>query len=85
MNPPPISAIREGFRLLDELGALDSNQQLNRLGRQMARLPIEPQIARMLLEALEEHALREVLVIAAGLSIQDPREYPLEEKEKARQ
>ena len=85
MNPPPASAVREGFKLLDELGALDSDQRLNPLGRQLARLPIEPQIARMLLEALEEQALREVLVIAAGLSIQDPREFPLEEKEKARQ
>jgi HrpA-like helicases len=85
MYPPPASAVREGFKFLDEHGALDSDQRLNPLGRQLACLPIEPQIARMILEALKEQALREVLVIAAGLSIQDPREFPLEEREQARQ
>ncbi|HIL88787.1 MAG TPA: ATP-dependent RNA helicase HrpA, partial [Deltaproteobacteria bacterium] len=85
LDPPAAPAIKEGFRLLRELGAVDDEHRLTLRGRQMARLPIEPTIARMLLEAHEERAMTEVLVIAAGLSIQDPREFPLEKKEQARQ
>ncbi len=85
LDPPSPAVIREGFRLLEELGAADEHFRLTLLGKQLARLPIEPQTARMLIAAREETALREVLVIASGLSIQDPREFPLEEKEKARQ
>lgn len=85
LDPPAVPAIKEGFRLLRELGAVDAEHRLTPRGRQMAKLPIEPTIARMLLEAHEERAMTEVLVIAAGLSIQDPREFPLEKKEQARQ
>ena len=59
--------------------------KLTPLGKEMAALPIEPQTARMLLQAHQESVLSEMLVIAAGLSIQDPRDFPTEEKEKARQ
>ncbi len=85
IDPPSSAAIREGITLLKELGALDNSGKLTTLGREMARLPIEPRTARMLLAAREEHALWEVLVIASAISIQDPREFPLEKIEHARQ
>ena len=85
IDPPGAQAIREGEKLLHELGAVTDNMQLTSLGRKMAALPIEPQTARMLLQAHQEGVLAEMLVIAAGLSIQDPREIPTDEKEKARQ
>ena len=85
LDPPAVPAVKEGFRLLRELGAVADDHRLTARGRQMAKIPIEPTSARMLLEAYEERALVEVLVIAAGLSIQDPREFPLEKKEQARQ
>lgn len=85
IDPPTSSAIRGGQKLLKEMGALDEANQLTKLGREMSRLPIEPRTSRMLLEARDEEALREVLAIAAGISVQDPREYPLEKQEQARQ
>ena len=85
IDPPSSSAVKSGIKLLKELGALDDAQELTSLGREMAQLPIEPRTARMLLAAKQENTLREVLVIAAGISIQDPREYPLEKTEQARQ
>ena len=83
LNPPAPAAIRGGYELLHELGALDETEQLTPLGRELARLPVDPSLGRMLLQAREEGALPEVLVIAAGLSIPDPRERPEHEKEKA--
>jgi len=85
LDPPSPQAIRGGFQLLQELGALDENRRLTRLGRDMARLPIAPTDARMILQAQEEGALSEVLVIAAAISIQDPRERPLEQQREADQ
>lgn len=85
IDPPSSSAVRSGIKLLKELGALDDARELTSLGREMAQLPIEPRTARMLLAAKQENTLREVLVIAAGISIQDPREYPLEKTEQARE
>ena len=85
IDPPSAAAVREGITLLKELGALDDSGILTVLGKEMARLPIEPRIARMLLAARQEHALWEVLVIAAAISIQDPREFPLDKIEHARQ
>ncbi|MGA1164465.1 MAG: hypothetical protein ACO3XK_03875, partial [bacterium] len=76
IDQPGSHAIREGEKLLRELGAVTDNMQLTPLGREMATLPIEPQTARMLLQAHQESVLSEMLVIAAGLSIQDPREFP---------
>lgn len=78
IEPPSERAIRSGFELLEQLGALDKNQGLTPLGRKLAHLPVDPTVARMLLEANKEGCLREVLVIAAGLSIQDPRERPMD-------
>jgi len=83
VNPPPPAAIDGGYRLLVELGALDEARQLTPLGENLSRLPIDPTLSRMLLQSQQEHATHELLIIAAGLSIQDPRERPLEKKEAA--
>ena len=89
IEPPAENAIRGGQRLLAELGAIqnDSEQndqyRLTRLGHKLAQLPVDPTVARMLLYAAQVNALPEVLVIAAGLSIQDPRERPSELSKEA--
>lgn len=80
LDPPDARAIRDGIALLEELGALDLGRpgelRLTRLGRQLAQLPIDPRLGRMVLEADRQGCVREVMVIAAALSIQDPRERP---------
>ena len=83
VQPPTPAAITNGYALLQELGALDEQRALTRLGDDLARLPIDPTLGRMLLQSQHEHATRELLIIAAGLSIQDPRERPLEQKDAA--
>ena len=83
IDPPAPVAINAGYQLLQELGALDAKRRLTPLGRDMARLPIAPTVSRMILEAKLENALREVLIIAAAISIQDPRERPLDLQEEA--
>lgn len=83
LNPPTPNAIQGGYTLLIELGALDAKRELVPLGRDLARLPIDPALGRMLLQSQQEHATRELLIIAAGLSIQDPRERPLEQQQTA--
>jgi ATP-dependent helicase HrpA len=85
LNPPVPAAIRAGYSLLHELGAIDETEELTPLGRDLARLPVDPLLGRMLLQAREEGALPEVLVIAAGLSVPDPRERPEGAKEQAAQ
>jgi ATP-dependent helicase HrpA len=83
VQPPTPAAIANGYTLLQELGALDAQRALTPLGRNLARLPIDPTLGRMLLQSQVEHASRELLIIAAGLSIQDPRERPLDQKDAA--
>ncbi|GAA1772076.1 ATP-dependent RNA helicase HrpA [Agromyces humatus] len=88
LTPPDARGIRDGLELLRELGALDDGArgdgpQLTRVGRQLSRLPIEPRFARMVLESKAQGVSREVLAIVAGLTIQDPRERPLEKREQA--
>lgn len=86
IDPPSDTAIRGGYRLLEELDAVYSDSRsenedayrLTKLGRRLAQLPVDPTVARMLLQAKRENALEDVLVIASGLSIQDPRERPAE-------
>jgi ATP-dependent helicase HrpA len=80
LDPPTGRAIQDGYGLLTELGALDRKRHLTGHGRFMARLPLDPRISRMIIEAREHNALREVTVIAAGLSIQDPRVRPLDKE-----
>ncbi|MGW4930240.1 ATP-dependent RNA helicase HrpA [Agromyces sp. NPDC004153] len=88
LTPPDTRGIRDGLDLLRELGAIDDDgegdgPQLTRVGRQLARLPIEPRFARMVLESKTQGVSREVLAIVAGLTIQDPRERPLDKREQA--
>src|SRR6267378_1905700 len=78
IDPPHSKAIQDGYALLAELGAVDDANELTETGRQLAKLPVDPRIGRMVLAAKSENALREVLVIAAGLSVQDPRQRPSE-------
>jgi ATP-dependent helicase HrpA len=78
IEPPSERAVRSGYELLKQLGALDEERRLTPLGKKLAHLPVDPTVARMLLEAHKEGCLQEVLVIAAGLSIQDPRERPMD-------
>ncbi|AOS43700.1 ATP-dependent RNA helicase HrpB [Lacunisphaera limnophila] len=83
LNAPPTKGIRAGYALLHELGATDDAGVLTDLGRELAHLPVDPTVGRMILQARGEKALREVLIIAAALSIQDPRERPLDAQQKA--
>ncbi|MCL4744205.1 MAG: ATP-dependent RNA helicase HrpA [Burkholderiaceae bacterium] len=85
LDPPPRKAIADGYALLRELGATDERNALTDLGRKLARLPVDPHIGRMLLAAHEGGCLREMLVIASGLSVQDPRERPIERQQAADQ
>jgi ATP-dependent helicase HrpA len=78
LDVPDQRALRDAHRTLSELGALDSEQRLTALGRRMAHLPVDPRIARILLAAEKEGCVAEILVIAAALSAQDPRERPVE-------
>jgi ATP-dependent helicase HrpA len=84
IDPPDRRNIADGVQLLQELGALDDDR-LTELGRKLARLPIDPRLARMVVEADRNGSLREVLVIAAALSIQDPRERPTDAEAAATQ
>lgn len=83
IDPPDRRLIRDGYRLLGELGAVGGDRRITRLGRQLATLPVDPRIGRMLLAAAHGRCLREVTVIAAALSVQDPRERPLEHRQAA--
>jgi ATP-dependent helicase HrpA len=88
VEPPDRAAIRDGYLLLDELGALTEGQigaprRLTAVGRQLARLPVDPRLGRMVVESARQGSVREVLVIASALSIQDVRERPKEAPERA--
>jgi ATP-dependent RNA helicase HrpA len=83
IDPPDYRQIRDGYQTLHELGAIDEDNQLTPLGAQLARLPIDPRIARMILAARDENCLEEVLIIASALSVQDPRERPLDMQQAA--
>ncbi|MBQ8362895.1 MAG: ATP-dependent RNA helicase HrpA, partial [Thermoguttaceae bacterium] len=83
IDPPRNASIIDGYKTLFELGAVDENNELTEIGRKLSRLPIDPRIGRMIFAADEEDALREILIIAGALEIQDPRERPREQQEKA--
>ncbi|MEU2571137.1 ATP-dependent RNA helicase HrpA [Streptomyces althioticus] len=90
IDPPDHRNIRDGVQLLQELGALDPTQKdprkrLTQTGRKLAQLPVDPRLARMVLEADRNGCVREVMVIAAALSIQDPRERPADKQTQADQ
>lgn len=83
VDPPAPGAIKAGYALLRELGALDELHALTPIGAELARLPIDPALGRMLLQARREGVLPEMVIIAAGLSVPDPREFPDDKKEAA--
>ncbi|MGH8763256.1 MAG: ATP-dependent RNA helicase HrpA [Nitrosospira sp.] len=83
LEPPPPRMIADGYQLLAELGAVDESNALTSIGWRLAKFPIDPKIARMILAAKDENCLSEVLVIASALSVQDPRDRPFEWREAA--
>jgi len=83
VDPPDARFIRDGYKLLHELGAVDTRQELTALGRKIARLSVDPRLARMILAAGELHCLTEVLVIVSALEAVDPRERPLDKAQAA--
>ncbi len=85
VEPPSPRAITDGYQLLQELGAVDAKRGLTPLGRELARLPVDPRIGRMILAAKETGCLAEMLVIASALAVPDPRERPLEKQQAADQ
>jgi ATP-dependent helicase HrpA len=83
VEPPDYRSIRDGYQTLHELGAIDERNELTPMGYQLARLPADPRIGRMVLAARDENCLDEVLVIAAALSVQDPRERLMDKANEA--
>jgi ATP-dependent helicase HrpA len=79
LDRPLPRMVTDGYQLLAELGAVDDERELTKSGRELAKLPLDPRIGRMILAARDGHCLREMLVIAAALSVQDPRERPQEQ------
>ncbi|MES2529875.1 MAG: ATP-dependent RNA helicase HrpA [Pseudomonadota bacterium] len=85
LEPPQRRAIADGYQLLNELGAVDDNNELTATGAELARLPLDPRVGRMILEARARGALDEVLVIASALSVQDVRDRPMDLQQQADQ
>lgn len=85
VDAPDSRFIKDGFRLLFELGAVNEKNQLTAIGRRVAKLPIDPRLARMTLAGAEQSCLREVLIVVSALSVQDPRERPAEKRQAADQ
>lgn len=83
LDPPSPAAVRSGLRTLFELGAINEQDELTPVGKSLARMPVDPRIGRMILEADREQCLTEVLIIAAALEIRDPRERPHEHQQAA--
>ncbi|MEX8504846.1 ATP-dependent RNA helicase HrpA [Leptothrix ochracea] len=83
IEPPPRKAIADGYALLGELGAVDDFNELTAIGKELSKLPLDPRVGRMILEARSREALEEVLIIASALSVQDARDRPLEAQQAA--
>jgi len=83
IEPPPRKAVADGYQLLAELGAVDELNELTELGRELSKLPLDPRVGRMILEARKRDALTEVLIIASALSGQDVRDRPMEQQQAA--
>ncbi|BCZ24279.1 ATP-dependent helicase [Mycobacterium senriense] len=84
LDPPDRRSVRDGVQLLAELGAFDQHGAITDLGRRLARLPVDPRLGRMILQAQTEGCVREMLVLTAALTIPDPRERPSDREEAAR-
>ena len=85
IDPPDHRLIKDGYQVLSEISAVDGLKKVTRLGQQIARLPVDPKIGRMLLEATKQGCLQEVTVIAAALSVQDPKDRPFDKQAMADQ
>jgi ATP-dependent helicase HrpA len=85
LDPPSRSMIRDGVSTLKNLGALDKEEELTTLGKNIAMLPIDPKMGRVLLEGIKQRALRDILIIVSALSIRSPLEVPYDSKEEARE
>lgn len=83
LDPPKPTAVKEGYKTLFELGAIDTQNQITDIGRKLGRLPVDPRIGRMILAADEENCLHEVLIIAAALEVRDPRDRPIDKQQAA--
>ncbi len=85
IDGPEPKMVRDGYRLLEELGAVSQRGKLTSVGRKMARLPVDPKLARMILAAVDRSVLPELLVIVSGLAVQDPRERPADKRAQSDQ
>lgn len=83
VDAPSGRAVADGYHMLQELGAIDDERLLTPIGKELARLPIDPRLARMILAARDQQCLAEVLIIASALSVQDPRDRPMQERDAA--
>ncbi|HLY96579.1 MAG TPA: ATP-dependent RNA helicase HrpA, partial [Sideroxyarcus sp.] len=83
IEPPGSRAITDGYQRLQELNAINDQRQLTPLGHELAKLPLDPKVARLLLAGRQYHCLNEILIIASGLALQDPRDRPAERREAA--
>jgi len=83
IEPPGSRAIADGYQLLQELNAIDDKRQLTPLGHELAKLPLDPKVARLLLAGRQYHCLDEILIIASALALQDPRDRPADKREAA--
>ena len=83
LEPPRTGTITDGYRSLYELGAIDEKNQITEVGRQLSRLPVDPRVGRLILGGHEENCLHEVLIIAAALELQDPRDRPIDKQQAA--
>ncbi|MFA7351424.1 MAG: ATP-dependent RNA helicase HrpA [Methylotenera sp.] len=83
IEAPSSRLIADGYQQLQELGAVDARRQITETGLQLAKLPLDPRVGRMILAAKREHCLKEVLIITSVLSMQDPRERPMDKREAA--
>jgi ATP-dependent helicase HrpA len=83
IEPPPRKAVADGYQLLNELGAVDDLNELTKMGAELSKLPLDPRVGRMILEARSREALAEVLIIASALSGQDVRDRPMEAQQQA--
>ncbi|RNF28719.1 ATP-dependent helicase [Massilia aurea] len=83
IEAPQGRAIADGYQLLQEVGAVDDNNDLTPLGRKLAKLPLDPRVGRMILAALDNQCLTEMLIVASALSTQDPRDRPIEYQQQA--
>ena len=83
IDPPRPSMVRDGYKTLHEIGALSPDDKVSALGRQLSQMPVDPRVARMVLAGRDEGVMEEVLIIAAALEVQDPRDRPIDQQGKA--